>query len=275
MALLDELNQNHSNQQETLETSQPSTSHHSAVEEQLIKLTTAVNDLVALTQESNKETQQQVQDEVSNLKESILQLSDIMSESVKNFDNRLNEIDKTLMSLGDVLHAEEFTKATRELEYVIAQLNKAKTSFHKELDDHTRELRTQRDEARKTIQAVREEAIAQMRAASTSAVQTVNEELDSANTRAERTISAAERVQERLGWAAAGRMALALLPLAAVLLMGTTTIWSVVNSYQWVSSMDEALWLRIVTGTALTCVILGSGYGLWKLARWVHTALQR
>jgi hypothetical protein len=140
---------------------------------------------------------------------------------------------------------------------------------------HIDELRTERDKARETIQAVRNEAIDQMHAVGKSAVQTVNNELDSANSRAERTILAAERVQERLGWAAAGRMALALLPVATVLLIGTMTIWSVVNGYQWVSSMDKALWLRIVTGTALTAGILGAAFGLWKLARWVHTALQR
>lgn len=79
----------------------------------------------------------------------------------------------------------------------------------------------------------------------------------------------AERLQRRLGPAVAGRMALALIPFATVLLMSVSTAWTIVHGYQWVTGMNATLWLRITAGVALTGVVAGICFELWKLAGWV------
>lgn len=69
-------------------------------------------------------------------------------------------------------------------------------------------------------------------------------------------------------------MALALLPLATVLLMFVTSTWTGVHAAQWVIEMDAVLWQRILAGTALTGLTLGTSFGVWRGAVWVRDKLK-
>ncbi|KHL01588.1 hypothetical protein [Sinomonas humi] len=132
-----------------------------------------------------------------------------------------------------------------------------------------RTLHRARDEA---VKAIRETASG---AASTAAeyVEAATGRLNAARQSAERLVEVAERLQKPLGWAAAARMGLALLPVAVALLMAVQTIWALVVGIQWVLAQDWALWLEITAGIGLTGLVAGAGFGLWRMTVWVKAAL--
>ena len=99
--------------------------------------------------------------------------------------------------------------------------------------------------------------------------------LDAARQSAERLVDVAERLQKPLGWAAASRMALALLPVAATLFMGVMIVWTLVVGVRWALDQDWALWLKITAGVGLTGLVTGAGFGLWRLTVWVKVALDK
>ncbi|MBO3662689.1 hypothetical protein [Microbacterium stercoris] len=71
---------------------------------------------------------------------------------------------------------------------------------------------------------VRNEAAQGIHDAVTTAATVVTAQLDDSTSQAQRVVALAERLQKGLGLAAAGRMALALLPLATVLVMLATSV---------------------------------------------------
>ncbi|BCT74199.1 hypothetical protein SCMU_00410 [Sinomonas cyclohexanicum] len=97
--------------------------------------------------------------------------------------------------------------------------------------------------------------------------------LDAARRSAEHFVAVAERLQKPLGWAAAARMGLVLLPVAVVLLMGVQTVWTLVVGIQWALAQHWELWLDITAGIGLASLVTGAGFGLWRLTAWVKAAL--
>ena len=90
----------------------------------------------------------------------------------------------------------------------------------------------------------------------------------------DRVPDAAERLEKRLGWVTAGRMALALLPIATVLLMLVMSMWTIVHGVEWVLAMDVDLWLRVLAGVALSGLVVGACFGIWRTVVWLRDKLK-
>ncbi|MBK0332053.1 hypothetical protein I8D64_11650 [Brachybacterium sp. MASK1Z-5] len=125
------------------------------------------------------------------------------------------------------------------------------------------------------ILATRDLALESIRAAGSAASGEVSSHLEESVEKADRVLATAERLQHRVTAALAGRLAIAVTPFAVTLLMFFCTAWSVIHAYQWVFEMDHVLWLRIVTGIALTGAVAGALAGLWWLALQARRVLMR
>lgn len=273
MGLLDSMKEQDGQHQST-ETLTKLTSMVLAAEQQLVALTQGVNELSKFVQTSDEETSKRI----GMLEESITQLNDDMCDALKkseSLDTRLSDFETTLKTFSDVLDAGELSKAVTSVKTATNELRAATRWSSDQVKEHAKQTEQARRTSVEAVRQVGKEALKAVKDVGNAGADAVGDRLDAASKRAERMTDTAERLQGALGWAAAGRLALALLPVATVLLMGTMAVWTVVHGYQWVTAMDVELWLRLTTGAALTGLIIGSGYGLWKLARWVYKALER
>lgn len=198
----------------------------------------------------------------------------------ENVSKEMNEIGQTLSSLVGVIDGKQIAGAVSSLMSAKAQIEKTTAwnsdqanqfvqKYQQALNAAGRAIITTRDKAVTTI----EETASAVAGGATQQVDAAIGRLDAARQSAERLVDLAERLQKPLGWAAASRMSLALLPVAAVLLMGVMTVWTLVVGIRWAVDQDWALWLKITAGIGLTGFVTGAGFGLWRLAVWVKAAL--
>lgn len=204
--------------------------------------------------------------------------SSLTSESVRS---ELHEIGQTLSSLADVIDGKQITGAVSSLMSAKSQIEKTTAWNFEQANEFEKKYRQALDSAGRAIIATRKQAVTAIEetasAVAGGATQHVDAaigRLDAARQSAERLVTVAERLQRPLGWAAAARMSLALLPVAAVLLMGVMTVWALVVGVRWAVDQDWVLWLKITAGIALTGLVTGAGLGLWRLAVWVKVALE-
>ena len=202
------------------------------------------------------------------------------SSTSESMRNELNEIGQTLSSLVGVIDGKQIAGAVSSLMSAKTQIEKTTAWNSDQAEEFAKKYRQALNAAGRAIITTRDKAVTTIEetasAAADGATQQVDAaigRLDAARQSAERLVDVAERLQKPLGWAAASRMSLALLPVAAVLLMGVMTVWTLVVGVQWALDQDWALWLKITAGIGLTGIVTGAGFGLWRLTVWIKVAL--
>lgn len=202
-----------------------------------------------------------------------------MSESMRN---ELHEIGQTLSSLAEAIDGKQIVGAVSSLMSAKDQIEKTTAWNSNQANVFTRRYQQALNAGGKAIQTTADEAVTAIRESTASAasaasqqVEATTQRVDAAGKSAVRTIETAERLQKSLGWAAAGHMSLALLPVVVVLLMGVQTVWALVVGIHWALAQDWALWLDITAGIGLAGLITGAGFGLCRLTVWVKAALDR
>jgi hypothetical protein len=200
----------------------------------------------------------------------------------ENVRNELNEIGRTLGSLVGVIDGKQIAGAASSLMAAKTQIEKTTAwnadrandfvlKYQQALNVAGRAIITTRDKAVTTI----EETGSMAANAATQQVDAAIDRLEAARQSAERLVGVAERLEKPLGWAAASRMALALLPVAVTLFMGVMIVWTLVVGVRWALDQDWALWLKITAGIGLTGLVTGTGFGLWRLTVCVKVALDK
>lgn len=270
MALADRLQQ----EQSTTETLDALTSTLPAVEQHLTSLTTAVRELREATSISAVENSRRLEVLEQQLRESTMQHSGRTPEDSQQIESRLSEIEQTLGVLGSALDGSLISKSATAIQRSTTALERTTARLSESMDTHSKHVENALNTSGRAVLRTRDEAVKAIRDVSSEAADEVGARLERATERADEVVAVAERLQKRLGPALVGRLALALLPLATVLLMGVSTVWAVVHGYQWVMGMGEALWLRILTGVGLTGLVIGIGAGTWKLVVWVRGVLE-
>ena len=200
-----------------------------------------------------------------------------MCESMRS---ELREIGQTLSSLACAVDGKQIAHAVSSLMSAKTQIEKTTAWNSEQATEFAKKYRQALNTAGRAINTTAAQAVAAIsESASTAAgaatqqIDTAIERIDAARKSAEHVVAVAERLQKPLGWSAAARMALTLLPIAVVLLMGVQTVWAVVVGVRWALSQDWELWLNITAGIGLAGLVTGSGFGLWKVAVWVKSAL--
>lgn len=203
----------------------------------------------------------------------------LTSETVRN---EMNEFGQTLSLLAGAIDGKQIAGAVSSLMSAKNQIEKTTAwnsdkanefvqKYHQTLNTAGRAIITTRDQA---ITAIKETGSTAADAA-TQQVDAAIDRLEAARQSAERLVGVAERLEKPLAWAAASRMALALLPVAATLLMGVMIVWTLVVGVRWALDQDWTLWLKITAGIGLTGLVTGTGFGLWRLTVRVKVALDK
>lgn len=203
--------------------------------------------------------------------------SSSMNESIRN---ELHEIGHTLTSLVGVIDGKQIAGAVSSLMSAKTQIEKTTAWNSEQANEFVKKYRQALNVAGRAINTTTDQAVTAIKdSASTAAdeatrqIDTAIEHLDAGRQATEHLMAVAEKLRKPLGWAAAARMGLTLLPVAVVLLMGVQTIWALVVGVQWALTQDWALWLSITAGVGLAALIAGAGFGLWRLSVWVKKAL--
>jgi hypothetical protein len=252
------------------------TSRLAGVEERQEKLASYVT---TMDRELNKQiegTEQLVRSSIT-LASASADSDSLTSGSVRN---ELHEIGQTLSSLVDVIDGKQIAGAVSSLLSAKTQIEKTTAwnsdranefvqKYQQALNAAGRAIITTRDKAVTTI----EETASAVAGGATQQVDAAIGRLDAARKSAERLVDVAERLEKPLGWAAASRISLTLVPVAAVLLMGVMTVWALVVGISWALAQDWELWLNITAGIGLTGFVAGAGFGLWRLTVWMRVAL--
>lgn len=272
MGLADELRQQ---QQHSMAMSEELISTLRAVEQQLAKLTTAVEKQNGFLQTSDEVISTQIASLATSL-ESISQHFATGSVSTPNSainEKKLTEIERTLTLLAGLLDVKSFVAAASLLQSTTTELTTTTRWSAEQAKQQAQEVEKIGAGAKIMILQGRDLAVQGIQDAANAAAEIVTARLDETTDRAQHVVTVAERLERRLGWAAAGRMALALVPLATTLLMLVTSIWALVHGARWVIDMQVDLWLQIVTGTALTGVLIGAVFGIWRATIWIRSKL--
>lgn len=198
----------------------------------------------------------------------------------ENVRNEMNEFGQTLSLLAGAIDGKQIAGAVSSLMSAKTQIEKTTAWNSDQANEFVQKYQQTLNTAGRAIIATRDKAVTTIEetasAAADGATQRVDAaigRLDAARQSAERLVDVAERLQKPLGWAAASRMSLALLPVAAVLLMGVMTVWTLVVGIRWALAQDWELWLNLTAGIGLTGFIAGVGFALWRLTVWVKVAL--
>lgn len=200
-----------------------------------------------------------------------------MSETMRS---ELREIGQTLSLLAGSVDGKQIADAVSSLMSAKTQIEKTTAWNSEQATEFAKKYRQVLNTAGRAINTTAAQAVAAIsESASTAAgaatqqIDTAVERIDAARKSAEHVVAVAERLQKPLGWSAAARVALTLLPVAVVLLMGVQSVWAVVVGVRWALSQDWELWLTITAGIGLAGLVAGSGFGLWRLTVWVKAAL--
>lgn len=192
----------------------------------------------------------------------------------------LHEIGQTLSALASVIDGKQIGDAVSSLSSATTRIEKTTAWNSEQATEFVGKYERALNAAGRAVNTTRDEAVAAIKDTATGVadgtagqVAAAIGRLDAARQSAEHLVEAAERLQKPLGWAAAARMGLVVLPVTVVLLMGVQTVWALVVGIQWALAQDWALWLDIIAATGLASLVVGSGYGLWRLAAWVKAAL--
>ena len=192
----------------------------------------------------------------------------------------LHEIGQTLSALASVIDGKQIDAAVSSLKTATARVEKTTAwnseqaaefveKYERALNAAGRTINTTRDQAATAIQ----ETASAVADGAAERVEAAIGRLDAARQSTEHLVEAAERLQKPLGWAAAARMGLVLLPVAMVLLMGVQTVWTLVVGIQWALAQHWELWLDIIAAIGLAGLVGGAAFGLWRLTVWVKAAL--
>lgn len=194
--------------------------------------------------------------------------------------SELHEIGQTMSSLASAIDGKQIGAAVSTLNSAAIRIERTTAWSSEQASGFAAKYDEALNVAGRTIHRARDEAVKAIRETASGAAGTAAEHveaatgrLDAARQSAERLVEVAERLQKPLGWAAAARMGLALLPVTVALLMAVQTIWTLVVGIQWVLAQDWALWLEITAGIGLTGLVAGAGFGLWRMTVWVKAAL--
>lgn len=193
----------------------------------------------------------------------------------------LHDIGQTLSLLASALDGKQVTEAVSALASATTQIEKTTAWNSEQAEEFVKKYRQALNSAGQAINSTRDKAAAAIKESASAAAGTAAARVDSplesvqiATDTAERIVGVAERIEERLGWSAAARLALSLLPVCVVLLMGVQSLWTVVVGIRWALAQDWALWLNITAGIALAGLVAGAGMGLWRLTVWVRCVLE-
>lgn len=264
-------------EQHTTATSGSLTARLHAVEQQLTKLTGVVESQNGFLETSDQMISKRIMVAEDRILESITRhfaSSSSSSSTNETLEKHLSEIARTQKLLVNTRDASALSDVASSLKTTTNELRQTTRWNAEQAKKHADEVEKIGAGAKIMMLQARDAAVAGIGDASTTAADLVTARLDEVNGRAQRVLTVAERFEKGLGWSAAGRMALALLPLATVLLMFVMSIWTVVHAAQWVFEMDAALWQRMLLGTALTGAVLGASFGVWRAAVWLRDKLQ-
>jgi hypothetical protein len=200
----------------------------------------------------------------------------------ENVRNELHEIGQTLSMLTGVIDGKQIAGVVSSLMSAKAQIEKTTAWNSDQANEFVQKYRQALNTAGRAIITTRDQAITAIKETGSTAADAATQQVDAAIDRleaarqsAERLVGVAERLEKPLGWAAASRMALALLPVAATLFMGVMIVWTLVVGVRWALDQDWALWLKITAGIGLTGLVTGTGFGLWRLTVCVKVALDK
>lgn len=265
-------------EQQTTETLEDLTSRLPAVERQLTALTKAVKELRTFETISDQEHSKHLDRVQERLLSSITSHSantPDASKRIESVESRLSEIERTLGALTSSIDGQKITSAVESLQRSTSMIERTTSSVAKAADVHAEKVGRALNRNGLAIEQTRDAAVRAIKSSATATEAAVGDNLRRTIECAEELTAVAERLQRRVWPALIGRLAIALLPLATILLMGVATVWAIVHGYQWAMGMEGALWLRIATGVGLSAVVLGSGAGLWWLAVRVRQVLDR
>lgn len=160
------------------------------------------------------------------------------------------------------------------------QIEKTTAWNSEQANEFAKKYRQALNAAGRAIDTTADNAVTAIKESTSTAADVATQQIDAAiegvraaRESAERVVAIAERLQKPLGWSAAARMGLSLLPVTVVLLMGVQIVWTFVVGIRWAIAQDWALWLNIITGIGLAGLVAGAGFGLWRLTVWVKAAL--
>lgn len=264
-------------EQQTTATSENLTARLLAVEQQLTKLSRAVETQNGFLQTSDEVISKRIMVAEDRILESITRhfaTSSGFSSTNETLEKQLSEIARTQKLLVNTLDASALNDATSSLKNTTIELRQTTRWNAEQAKKHAEEVEKIGAGAKMIMLQARDAAVAGIGDAGTTAADLVTARLDDATGRAQLVLTVAERFEKGLGWSAAGRMALALVPLATVLLMFVMSIWTVVHATQWVLAMDAVLWQHVLAGIALAGVALGTCFGVWRAAVWLRDKLR-
>ncbi|MFS0717340.1 hypothetical protein ABC337_12725 [Arthrobacter sp. 1P04PC] len=203
----------------------------------------------------------------------------LTSETVRN---EMNEFGQTLSLLAGAIDGKQIAGAVSSLMFAKNQIEKTTAWNSDKANEFVQKYQQTLNVAGRAISATKDKAVTTIEETASAAadgaahrVDAAIGRLDAASQSAERLVAVAERLQKPLGWAAVARLSLVLLPVAAVLLMGVMTVWTLVVGIRWALAQDWEIWLNITAGIGLTGFVAGVGFGLWRLTVWVKVALDR
>lgn len=203
----------------------------------------------------------------------------LTSETVRN---EMNEFGQTLSLLAVAIDGKQIAGAVSSLMSAKNQIEKTTAWNSDKANEFVQKYQQTLNVAGRAINTTRDKAVTTIEETATAAADGAAQRVDAAIGRlnaasqsAERLVAVAERLQKPLGWAAAARLSLVLLPVAAVLIMGVMSVWTLVVGIRWALAQDWEIWLNITAGIGLTGFVAGVGFGLWRLTVWVKVALER
>lgn len=257
-------------------TSSPSASTNAEVIAAVNRQTKVVNDLKTYLRIAIEET---VKQELSERPSTSHPCADTLPR-IESVESRLAEIEMTLRELSASIDGQQIRAAVSSLTSAATHIEKTTAWHSDQADKYDQRLRQTVVVAGKAIQRTRDHAMTAIGDSAASAADVAAAKVDSSVTavrtaaeKVERLTQLAEHLDRRLGWSAAARIALSVLPVCVVLLMGVQTVWAAVVGIRWALGQQWSLWVTITAAIALAGTVAGATFGLWRLAVWVRVAL--
>lgn len=281
MGLLDEMKTADTNS-EVLETLRSQQSQMGRYEQRLVEVTEALNRLAAQTAQTPQglESKLSALDRMlSNVQQNLQQKPQPQPNDTGGLEpvqSRLSEIEKTLELLSETLSGEGLRVATQEL----AKVTRTASSDSKAAAAAAQRVEAQAAELTSAAKKMRGEAVEAVKAATVAASKTAQKHYDTYETAKARRVkeltTAAERLEAKQLWTAAGAFALALMPLAAVFLGAVVIVAGVLWSWEigTAAAEDYGTVRRLVAIIMAIFFSLGALFGLLWSWRWAADTME-
>lgn len=278
MGLLDEMKTADTNS-EVLETLRSQQSQMGQLEQRLVEVTEALNRLTAQTPQGLESKLSALDRMLNNVQQNLQQKPQPQPSDTGGLEpvqSRLSEIEKTLELLSETLSGEGLRAATQEL----AKVTRTASSDSKAAAAAAQRAAAQAEELTAAAVAMRGEAVEAVKVATVAASKTAQKHYDTYETAKARRVkeltTAAEKLEAKQLWTAAGAFALALMPLAAVLLGAVVIVAGVLWSWEigTAAAEDYGAIRRLVAIIMVILFSLAALFGLLWSWRWAADTME-